>query len=250
MALVLAVDDEDDILEIIRVNLELEGHRVVLARNGHEAIDQAKLEHPDLVLLDVMMPGMDGWEVLSELKGDLDPALSEMPVLMLTARTADEDRVRGGIEGAIRYLTKPFLPMDLVREVAAALEGDPEPVKRRAAQREALSHLARLEKGSPAADTSVRPHLTRLERAPEPEPEPARVRAIREKLPELSPKQRQLLSVLRATPSVSQAAVELDVSRSNVYASLRRISRKLGTQSVPELLALVREGDLLRDISA
>ena len=76
------------------------------------------------------------------------------------------------------------------------------------------------------------------------------MRAIREKLPELSPKQRQLLSVLRATPSVSQAAVELDVSRSNVYASLRRISRKLGTQSVPELLALVREGDLLRDISA
>src|SRR5206468_4787077 len=117
-----------------------------------------------------------------------------------------------GIEGAIRYLPRPSLPMDLVREVAAALEGDPEPVKRRAAQREALSQLARLEKGSPAADTSARPHLTRLERAPEPEPEPARVRAIREKLPDLSPKQRQLLSVLRATPSVSQAAVELDVS--------------------------------------
>ncbi len=248
MALVLAVDDEEDILEIIRVNLELEGHRVVLAHDGHEALEQAKQHRPDLVLLDVMMPGMDGWEVLTALKNDATLELSEVPVLMLTARTADEDRVRGGIEGAIRYLTKPFLPDVLVEEVAAALEGDPEPVKRRAAQKEALQHLARIEKGNPAADTSVRPHLTRLERAPEPEPEPARVRAIREKLGELSDKQRQLLAVLRSTPSVSQAAGELDVSRSNVYASLRRISRKLGTQSVPELLALVREGDLLRDV--
>jgi DNA-binding response OmpR family regulator len=249
MALVLAVDDEDDILEIIRVNLELEGHRVVLARNGHEALAQASEHHPDVVLLDVMMPGMDGWEVLTRLKADTKPEMSEVPVLMLTARAADEDRVRGGIEGAIRYLTKPFLPDVLVGEVAAALLGDPEPVKRRAAQKEALSQLARIEKGSPAADTSVRPHLTRLERTPEPEVEPARVRAIREKLTELSEKQRRLLAVLRATPSVSQAAGELDVSRSNVYASLRRISRKLGTQSVPELLALVREGDLLRDVS-
>jgi FixJ family two-component response regulator len=123
-------------------------------------------------------------------------------------------------------------------------------VKRRAAQKEAHSHLARIEKGNPPADTSVRPRLTRLERAPEPEPEAPRVRAIREKLADLSDKQQQLLSVLQATPSVSQAAVQLDVSRSNVYASLRRISRKLGTQSVPELLALVREGDLLRDVSA
>ncbi|MCU1460019.1 MAG: Phosphate regulon transcriptional regulatory protein PhoB (SphR) [Acidimicrobiales bacterium] len=248
MALVLAVDDEDDILEIIRVNLELEGHRVVVAHNGHEALAQASEHHPDVVLLDVMMPGMDGWEVLTRLKADAKPEMSEVPVLMLTARAADEDRVRGGIEGAIRYLTKPFLPDLLVEEVAAALEGDREPVKRRAAQREALSQLARIEKGSLVADTSVRPHLTRLERAPEPEPEPPRVRAIREKLVDLSEKQRHLLAVLRATPSVSQAAGELDVSRSNVYASLRRISRKLGTQSVPELLALVREGDLLRDV--
>jgi DNA-binding response OmpR family regulator len=230
----------------------MEGHRVLLAHNGHEALAQARAERPDLVLLDVMMPGMDGWEVLTQLKGDDDVALSELPVLMLTARSTDEDRVRGGIEGAIRYLTKPFLPAQLVGEVADALAGEPEPVKRRAAQREALSQLARLEKGSPAVGGSnvVRPHLTRLERTPEPDAEPQRVRAIREKLGELSSKQRELLTVLRAAPSVSQAAVELDVSRSNVYASLRRISRKLGTQSVPELLALVREGDLLRDLSA
>jgi DNA-binding response OmpR family regulator len=250
MALVLAVDDEEDILEIIRVNLELDGHRVLLAHDGQEALDQVNRHRPDLVLLDVMMPGMDGWEVLTRLKADADTDMSEVPVLMLTARTADEDRVRGGIEGAIRYLTKPFLPVELCAEVASALEGEPEPVKRRQVQREALSQLARIEKGSPTADSSVRPHLTRLERTPEPEPEPPRVRAIREKLADLSTKQRQLLSVLRAAPSVSQAAEDLDVSRSNVYASLRRISRKLGTQSVPELLALVREGDLLRDISA
>jgi DNA-binding response OmpR family regulator len=246
MATVLAVDDEEDIRTIIKVNLERDGHRVLTAAGGEQALELVRNESPDVIVLDVMMPDTDGWEVLRQLKGEKGG--SDIPVLMLTARTADEDRIRGGIEGAIRYLTKPFLPDMLVEEVAAALEGDREPVKRRAAQREALSQLARIEKGSLVADTSVRPHLTRLERAPEPEPEPPRVRAIREKLVDLSEKQRHLLAVLRATPSVSQAAGELDVSRSNVYASLRRISRKLGTQSVPELLALVREGDLLRDV--
>src|SRR5258708_11536686 len=99
MALVLAVDDEDDILEIIRVNLELEGHRVVLAHDGHEALAQASQHHPDLVLLDVMMPGMDGWEVLSRLKSDATPEMSDVPVLMLTARAADQDRRRRGVAG-------------------------------------------------------------------------------------------------------------------------------------------------------
>ena len=245
MATVLAVDDEPDILEIVKVNLELDGHEVVLARTGAEALELVRRGPPDLVLLDIMMPGLDGWDVLARLKGDPGLKATTVPVLMLTARTADEDRVRGGIEGAICYLTKPFLPSELCAEVNRALEGEPEPVRRKQVQQESLAELARMEKGASAADDRVRPHLTRLERAPEPQTESPHMRAVRGRIDTLSPKQRELLEALNATASVSQAASDLRVSRSNVYASLRRISRKLGTRSVRELLALVREGDLL-----
>ena len=246
MATVLAVDDEPDILEIVKVNLELDGHDVVLARSGAEALELVRRQPPDLVVLDIMMPGIDGWDVLARLKSDPDLKAATVPVVMLTARTADDDRVRGGIEGAICYLTKPFLPNELCDEVNRALEGEPEPVRRKQVQQESLAELARMEKGAsaPRADR-VHPHLTRLERPPEPPAEPPHMRAVRERIDTLSPKQRELLEKLHATASASQAASDLQVSRSNVYASLRRISRKLGTRSVRELLALVREGDLL-----
>jgi DNA-binding response OmpR family regulator len=246
MATVLAVDDEPDILEIVKVNLELEGHTVLVARSGAEALEVVRQGPPDLVLLDIMMPGMDGWDVLARLKRDPELHAMTVPVVMLTALTADDDRVRGGIEGAVRYLTKPFLPADLCTEVNRVLEGEPEPVRRKQVQRESLAELARMEKGaSEARSDDARPHVTRLERVPEPQPEPPHMRAARERIGSLSPKQRELLDVLHASASVSQAAADLRVSRSNVYASLRRISRKLGTRSVGELLALVREGDLL-----
>jgi two-component system, OmpR family, response regulator VicR len=245
MATVLAVDDEPDILEIVKVNLELDGHEVVLARSGAEAIELVRQHPPDLVLLDIMMPGIDGWDVLARLKGDPDLKATNVPVLMLTALTGDDDRVRGGIEGAICYVTKPFLPNELCAEVNRALRGEPEPVRRKQVQQESLAELARMEKGASSPDDRVHPHLTRLERAPGPRGEPPHMRAVRERIGTLSPKQRELLEVLHATASVSQAASDLRVSRSNVYASLRRISRKLETRSVRELLALVREGDLL-----
>ena len=246
MATVLAVDDEDDILELVRVNLELEGHEVLLARSGAEALELVRRQRPDLVLLDIMMPGLDGWDVLARLKSDHELRATTVPVLMLTALTAEDDRVRGGIEGAIRYLTKPFLPSELCAEVNRVLEGDPEPVRRKQVQQESLAALARMEKGAAVTrDDAARPHVTRLERVHEPPAEPPHMRAVRERMSALSPKQRELLEVLHGSASVSQAAVDLRVSRSNVYASLRRISRKLGTRSVGELLALVREGDLL-----
>jgi DNA-binding response OmpR family regulator len=215
MANVLVVDDEADILELIKVNLELDGHRVVTALGGEEALDRVRDAHPDLILLDVMMPGVDGWTVLGRIKSETDVDINRIPVLMVTARTAQEDRIKGGIEGAIRYLTKPFSPTDLRDEVRDALVGDPEPMKRRKVQRESLE-----------------------------------VREARQKAAALSPKQKELLQVLRESRSVSEAAARLDVSRSNVYASLRRIGRKLGTRSVPELLALVRAGDLTVDPTA
>ena len=246
MATVLAVDDEPDILEIVKVNLELDGHEVLLARSGAEALELVRRKVPDVVVLDIMMPGIDGWDVLARLKSDHELNAATVPVVMLTARTADDDRVRGGIEGAICYLTKPFLPDELCAEVNRALQGEPEPVRRKHVQQESLAELARMEKGASAGrDGEVHPHLTRLERAPEPQSESPHMRAVRERIGTLSPKQRELLDVLHTTASVSQAASDLQVSRSNVYASLRRISRKLGTRSVRELLALVREGDLL-----
>lgn len=247
MSTVLVVDDEADIRELVRLNLELDGHDVILAADGNEAIEFAVGEHPDCVILDVMMPEKDGWQVLEEMKSSIDPVIAEIPVIMLTARADDLDRIRGSIEGAIRYLTKPFAPNELREEVNAALTGDPEPLKRKRAQTDALEQLARLESGNrePAGVRAARPHLTRLERAPDPDPIRAGTSGISaDRFGDLSDKQRELLRMVSSTPTVSEAAERLSVSRSNVYASLRRIARKLDVRSVPELVTMVRGGVL------
>jgi DNA-binding response OmpR family regulator/DNA-binding CsgD family transcriptional regulator len=246
MGRVLVVDDEADIRELVRLNLELDGHTVYTAADGAEALELAVGEHPDVVVLDVMMPEKDGWQVLAEMKAAMDPVIAQIPVIMLTARADDMDRIRGGIEGAIRYLTKPFSPNELRDEVNGALVGEPEPAKRRKVQTESLEQLARLESGTsePLSSTrAARPHLTRLERTPEPEPSrPAGVVVAVERVAALSEKQQELLRMVGSTPTVSEAADRLSVSRSNVYASLRRIARKLDVRSVPELVTLVRAG--------
>ena len=246
MATILVVDDEPDIRELVQLNLELDGHRVITAANGNEALAVLEGELPDVMLLDLNMPELDGWAVLQRIKDAGDTDVSQIPVLMLTAYDTADNRVRGGIEGAIRYLTKPFSPTALRDEIRSALEGEPEPVKRRKAQQAALEQLARIEKGTDPLATSpfTRPHITRLEHRPTATPEPKQLVDARVKLDELTDKQRDLLDRLASAPSVSDAASELGVSRSNVYASLRRISRKLGTNSVPELLLLVREGTI------
>ena len=250
MSVVLVVDDEADIRELVRLNLELDGHEVILAADGNEAIEFAVGEHPECVVLDVMMPEKDGWTVLSEMKSSIDPVIAEIPVIMLTARADDMDRIRGSIEGAIRYLTKPFSPSELRDEVRLALEGD-EPQKRRKVQTDALEQLARLESGTTepvGGARAARPHLTRLERSPDPEPVRAAAAGIAaDKMESLSDKQRELLRMVSSTPTVSEAAERLSVSRSNVYASLRRIARKLDIRSVPELVTLVRGGGLPAD---
>ena len=244
MASVLVVDDEEDIRELVRINLELDGHKVSTAANGVEALDLLRDSVPEIVLLDVMMPGMDGWEVLSRMKAER-PDVAKVPVLMLTARSDDMDRIRGGIEGAIRYITKPFSLTELRDEVRAALVGDPEPVKRRRAQTQALERLARLERGdgSSADPSQARPRLTKLEGAPEAKGAPARLPRIADaQIGALSTKQRELLDAVASTSTVRAAAEQLQVSRSNVYASLRRIARKLDVGSVPELVTLARQG--------
>lgn len=119
MPRILVVDDEVGILEIVRVNLETEGFEVESAEDGEGALRLAREFHPDLVLLDVMLPDVDGWQVLAELEAT--PSLAGIPVVMLTARAADEDILHGLEEGAVEYITKPFYPEDLVASVKIIL---------------------------------------------------------------------------------------------------------------------------------
>jgi len=246
VASVLVVDDEPDIRYLTQVNLELDGHRVMTAANGVEALAAVQVEVPDVVLLDVMMPGVDGWGVLEQLKSHLDDRIASVKVLMMTALGADDDRLRGGIEGAVRYLVKPVTPDELRAAVRDVLAGGPEREQRLRAQTGALLELARIEKGGPGSDEGPRPRLSRLEhtRARDGTPADDGVRHVGD---ELTDKQRALLRSLVEAPSVSAAASGLGVSRSNVYASLRRIARKLGDDSVPDLLRRLRSGHLVVD---
>jgi len=109
---ILAVDDERHIVRLVEVNLQRAGYEVVTAYDGREALEKVKSETPDLVVLDVMMPYMDGFEVLKNLKAD--PTTAEIPVIMLTAKAQDADVFRGWQSGVDCYLTKPFNPMELL----------------------------------------------------------------------------------------------------------------------------------------
>ena len=113
---VLVVDDESRMVEFIAMNLELEGFRVVRAANGSEALEKATREHPDLVLLDIMMPEMDGFETLQGLR-----ETSSVPVIFLTAKSEEVDRIKGLDLGADDYITKPFSPRELVSRIRAVL---------------------------------------------------------------------------------------------------------------------------------
>src|SRR5437588_10540294 len=103
---ILAVDDERSVVRLIQVNLERAGYEVVAAYDGREALQKIEQEAPDLIILDVMMPYVDGFEVLKNLKAN--PETSRIPVIMLTVRAQDADILYGYETGAVRYLTKPF----------------------------------------------------------------------------------------------------------------------------------------------
>jgi DNA-binding response OmpR family regulator len=112
---ILIVDDEDDILHFLELVLREKGYEVATASGGHEALTKAQLERPDLVLLDIMMPQMDGWEVLKLLR--VDEGTNQIPVAMLSARTEAKDRVQGLQEGAIDYICKPFSLQELLGKI-------------------------------------------------------------------------------------------------------------------------------------
>ena len=117
---VLVVDDQPHIVRLIQVNLEKVGFQVATASDGVEGIEKVREVHPDLVILDVIMPHKDGFEVLREMKED--PALGEIPVVMLTVKTHNADIVKGLREGAELYLPKPFHPKELVSLVKRVLD--------------------------------------------------------------------------------------------------------------------------------
>jgi DNA-binding response OmpR family regulator len=110
-AKVLVIDDEAPIRLLCRVNLEAEGMEVIEAQDGTVGVELARSERPDVILLDVMMPGMDGWEVLQALQDG--EGTSEIPIVFLTARAELRDRAQGLELGGIDYVTKPFNPIDL-----------------------------------------------------------------------------------------------------------------------------------------
>lgn len=243
MARVLVVDDDADIRGLVRLTLELDGHEITEAADGMDALQAFETQSFDLVVLDVTMPRLGGWDVLVTMKAG-DPAVAGVPVILVTALSTDLDQIRGGIEGAVHYLTKPFAPEALRAEARRALEV-PEPVQRRRAQQRAMERLAVLEKHGPggSATTGARPRLTRLGPPVEAPATAPRARRLRpEQVRALSPRQLELLQAVAATPTVLAAAEQLHVSRSNVYASLRRIARRVGVASVTELVALAREG--------
>ncbi len=109
---ILTCDDEKHIVRLIQVNLERQGYEVTTAYNGVECLEQVKADRPDLIVLDVMMPEMTGFEVLDALKKN--PETADIPVIMLTARAQDADVLRGWQSGVECYLTKPFNPMELI----------------------------------------------------------------------------------------------------------------------------------------
>jgi two-component system, OmpR family, alkaline phosphatase synthesis response regulator PhoP len=116
---ILVVDDERDILELVKYNLEKEGYRVTTVASGEDALSQARTRIPDLVVLDLMLPGVDGLEVCRRLK--TDPRTIAIPIVMLTAKGTEADVVTGLELGASDYVTKPFSPRVLTARVRAVL---------------------------------------------------------------------------------------------------------------------------------
>ncbi len=116
---ILIVEDEKDIVKMLEYNLQKEGFKTLSARDGEDALDAANRDHPDLVVLDLMLPGMDGLEVCKALKQGAKTAM--IPIIMLTAKVQESDKVIGLELGADDYMTKPFSPRELIARIKAVL---------------------------------------------------------------------------------------------------------------------------------
>lgn len=127
MAKILVAEDEKQIADMIAFKLTNSGHQVIRARDGEEAMKLVKRDLPDLIMLDAMMPGLGGFEVLRRLK--LDPALRAVPVIMVTAKGHERDVLSGLSGGAVDYVVKPFSLKELAARVELALGKEQPPTK-------------------------------------------------------------------------------------------------------------------------
>jgi DNA-binding response OmpR family regulator len=116
---ILVVDDEVDLVKTLRFSLEIEGYTVLASYNGEDALNQARKENPDLVLLDIMLPKLDGYKVCRLLK--FDERYKHIPILMLSAKTQEKDKIIGMETGADEYITKPFDMDELIGKIKAYL---------------------------------------------------------------------------------------------------------------------------------
>ena len=211
MATILVVDDEPDIRLLTKMNLEHDGHTIVTATDGEEALDTVRETPPDLIVLDVMMPKVDGWDVLEQLKSALDKPITEIPVIVVTALGSPMDRVKGGIEGAVQYLTKPMDAREALRAAVADALAEPEVSQRRRAAasraRDAGPHRAqcgseRCERGAEASTERARTrHADMSGRKCRQPPGSSKIAS-----PALTDKQRQLLRAVSVAPTVMEAA--------------------------------------------
>src|SRR4030043_1452532 len=117
---ILVVDDEVDLVETVRFPLEMKGFNVLVSYNGEDALSQARKEKPDLIILDLMLPKLDGYKVCRLLK--FDERYKHIPILMLTAKTQEKDKILGKETGADEYITKPFEMDNLIEKVKAYLK--------------------------------------------------------------------------------------------------------------------------------
>lgn len=258
MARVILADDEEQIRVLVHAALVRAGHDVTDAADGTAALEELNRRPADIMLLDVGMPGVDGWSVLEQVKSAADPLISDTPVVMLTGSGDTHSRVRAAVEGAIGYISKPFLVKQLVKQVDDVLEGDPEPLERRRVQQEALRALVRMDGGRFDSDT---PHvnLTALEhrRPVRPQPTPPAPLAIAATgqpfatgsdhggaltataidVSCLPPRQQEVLKAVSSSPSLERAAQDLGISTTAVRHRLNASAKKLGLSCTAELLA-------------
>src|ERR1043166_3362019 len=161
---ILVVDDEQDVLDLVAAVLATAGYAIDTATNGAEALALVRTREYDAVVLDVSMPELDGWTVLETMKADPAPGVNEVPVVMLTAMGTTADRLRGGLDGALHYITKPFDVSELlaVMDDVFVPGAPPEPVRRKAVQQATLEKVVRLEQGGTAPGASgPKVHLSR-----------------------------------------------------------------------------------------